>query len=115
MAAFFLYKNDRYSEFSKLHPEKKIAELTKLISEEWMRESASVKEGFQQRYLEQKKRFDEQMKAYIDEHGKPPARKRKMKKEKGEKRGKRSKKEHSVAKKDKAVPASSGATPASAL
>lgn len=103
MAAFFLYKSDRYAEFVKTYPEKKIAELTQLISKEWAKESQESKDAYQQRYLAHKKVFDEQMKAYVATYGKPAARKRKLKKEKKEKKprkGAKGKREKAPAKKE---------------
>lgn len=101
MAAFFLYKSDRYPEFVKSHPDKRIAELTKLISQDWAKEPQESKDGYQRRYLEQKKNFDAEMKAYIAQHGKPPARKRKLRKEKKAGKGGKGKKERPAAKKEK--------------
>lgn len=101
MAAFFLYKSDRYQEFVKSYPDKRIAELTKLISQDWAKESQESKDGYQRRYLDQKKIFDEKMKVYIAEHGKPPPRKRKLRKEKKAAKGGKGKKEKPAAKKEK--------------
>lgn len=89
MAAFFLYKSDRYQEFVKTYPDKRIAELTKLISQDWAKEPQGVKDGYQQRYQEQKRHFDAEMAAFVAEHGKPLPRKRKVRKEKKPRKAKK--------------------------
>lgn len=101
MAAFFLYKSDRYAEFVKTYPEKKIAELTQLISKDWAKEPQDVKDGYQQRYLAHKKLFDEQMSAYVATHGKPATRKRKVKKDKKARKAPKEKKGKTAAKKER--------------
>lgn len=103
MAAFFLYKSQHYHDFVKTHPEKKIAHITKLISEQWTKEPQEVKDRFQQKYHVLKKKFDEEMKAFIESYGKPPIRKRKIKKEKKDKKEKKEKKAKIGSKSDKSA------------
>lgn len=101
MAAFFLYKSARYSEFVKLHPDKKVSDLTKIISEQWNKESQEVKDKYQKEYNVLKEKYKEDLKAYEVEYGKPEKKKKKAKKDKGEKKAKGKKEKKSV-KKEKA-------------
>lgn len=85
MSAFFLYKTDKYPDVSKQNPNVRISELTKIISEQWGTEPQEVKTRYQQRYLQDKEKYDAKMKDYISKHGKPAKKPRKVKKSKGEK------------------------------
>jgi hypothetical protein len=106
LSAFFLFKEERYPIVKAEHTDMKIADITKIISEQWREQSEVTKKSYQDRFLASKKVYDEVMKDYIAKHGKPvrtPKKIRKAKGEKAEKKGKGEKKQTKEKKKAKRV------------
>ena len=81
MASFFLYKKAMNQEFKKLHPDKKVSELTTLISERWKTEPIEVQNKYKEEYKVAKEKYDKEIRAYEDEFGKPERKKKKIKKD----------------------------------
>ena len=81
MATFFLYKQDKQEGVRKQNPDMKISDITCQISDLWKKEADHVKADYLVIYDQNKKKYDENMAAYVKEHGKPDKRKKKKNKD----------------------------------
>ena len=91
LSAFFLFRQERYQDVTNAHKGKNVAEITKIISEEWNKLSDERKKKYQEQYNTAKVKYDQEIKDYISKYGKVE-KKKKIKREKKDKAGKGSKK-----------------------
>lgn len=70
MSAFFIYKQDVFDQVKRENPEAKIIDLTKIISLKWQSLDQEAKNMYEQRNIEAKKKYDEDLKAYEEKNGK---------------------------------------------
>lgn len=84
MSAFFLYKQDVYEEIKKKHTDKKITEITKLISEMWRGADSDTKSKYEKLAEKKKAEYDQDKKNYEDKFGKIAKKSRKKKNEDSE-------------------------------
>lgn len=101
LSAFFLFRQERYTDVVKANPGKKVSEITQVISEEWRKLSDEKKAGYSKHYTTAKVKYDKDIKAYTDVHGKVE-RKKKIKRGGKEKAAKGTKKAKGVEKDNKA-------------
>lgn len=73
ISSFFMYKRDRYADVVSKHPELKIADITKIISDEWASSvAADKKEAYKKTYNVNKEKYlleVEKYKKWKAEHG----------------------------------------------
>ena len=65
ISSFFMYKSERYKEIVAQNPQLKIAEITKMISEEWASTvDSSKKEEYKKKYASDKEKYLRDIEAY---------------------------------------------------
>lgn len=78
-----MYKRDRYAAVSGSNPDLKVADITKIISDEWRRTvSEETKNKYKSQYETQKNIYLGKMKEHVELYGKPIKKKKKDKKNK---------------------------------
>ena len=97
ISSFFLFKEEKSKEFKDKHPEMKVSDIVKLLSEEWKKQSTETKDTYTAIYAKNKAEYDKEMKKYKELHGEPEKKKRPRK----DKKDKKSKKENKTEKKTK--------------
>lgn len=97
LSAFFLFRKERYDAVVKANPNKGVADITKIISEEWNKLGDDKKKGYTAQYTSSKAGYDKELKEYVDKYGKVE-KKKKIKRNKQDKDAKNGKK--GAAKKD---------------
>lgn len=70
LSAFFLFRQDRYKDVTGANPDKKVADITKIISSEWNQLSDERKKGYQSQYTSSKGKYDQELKDYVNKYGK---------------------------------------------
>mmetsp|Transcript_34168 Transcript_34168/g.39839 ORF Transcript_34168/g.39839 Transcript_34168/m.39839 type:complete len:136 (+) Transcript_34168:45-452(+) len=88
LTAFFLYKGDIYDDVKKANPDKKMTDLTKIISTKWNNVDAATKSKYEKKNEEAKEKYEKEMKAYVDQYG-PVEKKKRGSKKGGKKKGKK--------------------------
>ena len=91
LSAFFLFRKERYESVVKANPKMGVADITKVISEEWNKLSDEKKKGYTNQYSSAKVKYDKDIKDYVDKYGKVE-KKKKIKRNKQDKDGKGAKK-----------------------
>ena len=71
LTAFFLYKADIYETVKKEYPDKKMTELTKIISERWCKLDQETKARYEEKHNALKEKFERDKEAFEREHGRP--------------------------------------------
>ena len=84
LSAFFLYRQEVYEKVKAEHPQAKITELTKIISEMWSNADAEVKTRLEEQYKKNKEIAAKEKEEYEKKYGKIE-RKKKKKIKKGKK------------------------------
>mmetsp|Transcript_18689 Transcript_18689/g.21482 ORF Transcript_18689/g.21482 Transcript_18689/m.21482 type:complete len:125 (-) Transcript_18689:86-460(-) len=84
LTAFFLYKADVYEKVKAEFPEKKMTDLTKVISERWGKIDPSTKADYEKKHQALKSKYEKDKEEHEAIHGKPEKKKRKSK---GKKKG----------------------------
>ena len=88
LSAFFLFRQERYKDVTAANPSKGVADITKIISEEWNKLSEDKKKRYQDSYNATKVKYDKEIKEYVSKYGKVE-KKKKIKREKKDKAGKK--------------------------
>lgn len=70
LSAFFLFRQDRYRDVTGANPDKKVGEITKIISDEWNGLSLERKQAYQAQYSASKVKYDQELKEYVNKYGK---------------------------------------------
>jgi len=70
LSAFFLFRQDRYTDVNAANPNTNVAEITKIISEEWNKLSDERKQGYKTKYDGSKQKYDQELKDYVNKYGK---------------------------------------------
>ena len=91
MTGFFIYKNDLYEQTKKEHPDAKMTDLTKIISEKWRNIDEKTKEHYEKRYAEEKEKYVNNLKVYEEKYGKIEKKKRSKKEDSEKPKSKQSK------------------------
>lgn len=73
-----------YEQTKKEHPNAKITELTKIISEKWRDVDEDTKRKYENQNAEVKKKYEKEKKDYEDKYGKPEKKSKKKKAAKAE-------------------------------
>ena len=97
LSAFFLFRQDRYKDVTAANPNKNVADITKIISEEWKLLSDEKKKDYQNQYNASKTKYDQEIKDYTAKYGKVE-KKKKIKREKKDKKEKKGKNDKGAAK-----------------
>ncbi|CAI2379542.1 unnamed protein product [Moneuplotes crassus] len=85
MTAYFLFMKEQRSVVKESNPDMKVSEISKELGKLWAELSDTEKEKFKNLAAEAKLQYDEDLKAYITEHGEPSKKPRNSKK--GAKKG----------------------------
>ena len=70
LSNFFLFRQDRYKDVITAHPDKKVGDITKIISDEWNQLAEEKKKAYQNQYLASKTKYDQELKDYVATYGK---------------------------------------------
>lgn len=70
LSAFFLFRQEKYKEVTGANPNKKIGDITKIISEEWNKLNDERKKQYQGQYAISKVKYDQELKEYVNKYGK---------------------------------------------
>ena len=90
LSAFFLFRHDRYTDVNAANPNTNVAEITKIISNEWNSLSDEKKQGYKAQYDTSKTKYDQELKDYVNKYGKVEKKKKiKRNKDKSAKAGKK--------------------------
>ena len=84
LSAFFLYRQEVYGEVKAKHPNARITQLTKIISEMWGKVSGETKDRLEEQYKKNKEIAAKEKEEYEQKYGKIE-RKKKKKIKKGKK------------------------------
>eukprot|EP01017_Pseudomicrothorax_dubius_P013636 TRINITY_DN1607_c0_g3_i3.p1 TRINITY_DN1607_c0_g3~~TRINITY_DN1607_c0_g3_i3.p1 ORF type:complete len:126 (-),score=54.77 TRINITY_DN1607_c0_g3_i3:120-497(-) len=79
MSTFFHYKKDILDDVKKSNPDKKITELTKIVSVMWKKIDDETKRKYEKLAEKNKEDYEAAKRSYEDEHGKIEKKKRKKK------------------------------------
>ena len=96
LTTFLKWSGDNREIFKKKNPEMKQKELLTVLGEEWGKVAENIKKKYQDAYEKEKKKFDEELKVYVEKYGAPAPLKKKNKEkdmEEVDKKGKKTKKE----------------------
>lgn len=80
MTAYFLFMKEKRSEIKESNPDMKVSEISKELGKLWAGLSDSEKEKFKNLAAEAKLQYEEDLKAFITEHGEPSKKPRNSKK-----------------------------------
>lgn len=70
LSAFFLFRQNRYKEVSEANPKISVAEITKIISNEWNKLSDVCKQEYKKQYDTSKAKYDDELKDFVNKYGK---------------------------------------------
>jgi hypothetical protein len=70
LSAFFLYRGEVYNKVKSEHPDSKITELTKIISEMWNNIDQATKDRLEKEYQKNKEVVAKEKADYVSKYGK---------------------------------------------
>jgi len=79
LTGFFIYKGELFAQTKKDHPDAKVTEITKLISEKWRNIDKATKEIYDKKVEEAKAKYEKDVQEYEAAHG-PIEKKKRTKK-----------------------------------
>lgn len=91
LSAFFLFRQDRYTDVNAANPKTSVADITKIISKEWNGLADERKQEYKKHYDASKVTYDQELKDYVNKYGKVEKKKKikRMSKEKSSKEAKK--------------------------